>query len=283
MIRPITALVFCALCAQTALAQTTATYPGRTLAGHEDRDKEWEIRYKKWTEEQSRLDDGFLFSLAIGFSPLSINTTLSGGNNSEFPSSPPFSRLNFTGLGGIIDARMGWLVANDPFLADRQVGNEDLHDQLYVTWDVISRSTPFPALRITQGDTTSDFDVFKPSYILDVMTGMGVTYIVYPYRVSFSTTLGFGFLGMQDFNQSVRTDIGPAFNLRIAHERNLRENWRSGIGINYGFIQSVNPPQVVNNAESYREIYGSHMLSVQWLNSFTPPKYRRGVPPARPR
>jgi hypothetical protein len=244
---------------------------------------EWEKSYQNWLEEQSRLDDGFLLSFAVGPSPMRLNARFSGGNVTDFPNEPPFPNVNFRGIGGTFDVRMGWLVENDPYLKDYWYGNQKLHDQLYVTLDLITRSTPYPQLRFVENDSANNDTFFKPYYMLDLMVGMGMTYIVYPFRTSIGTTIGFGLLGIQGDTSSVRTQIGPAVNLRIGQEWVLRENWRSGFAINYGYIQSINPRQKnASGIESYQENYGSHMFSIQWLNSFTPPKYRRGIPPARP-
>jgi hypothetical protein len=113
-----------------------------------------------------------------------------------------------------------------------------------------------------------------------------MTYLIYPYRISVSSTVGFGMLGIQGENGSVRTQVGPAFSARIAQEWSVKENWRSGIAISYGIAQSINPRRVRMGGdgyqESYQENYRSHLFSIQWVNSFTPPKYRRGLPPTRP-
>jgi hypothetical protein len=60
-----------------------------------------------------------------------------------------------------------------------------------------------------------------------------MTNLIYPYRISLSSTIGFGLLGIQTENGSVRTQIGPAYNTRIAQERSVRENWRYGIAVNF--------------------------------------------------
>ena len=242
----------------------------------------WQGRYNHWVEEQARLDDGFLFSIGLGPSPTRIDTRFSGGDVKNFPARPPFPNVNFRGMGASFDLRMGWLVENDPYLNDYWYGDDELHDQLYLTFDLLTRSSPYPQLRFAKNDTANTGTFFQPYYMLDLVAGVGMTYLVYPYRTSISTTIGFGLLGNQGKDQSVRTDIGPALNLRIGQEWALRENWRSGFAINYGYVQSINPRKVSATEESYQENYSSHLLSIQWINSFTPPKYRRGIPPSRP-
>jgi hypothetical protein len=46
--------------------------------------------------------------------------------------------------------------------------------------------------------------------------------------------------------------------------------------------QTINPRQIIRGVYSYQENYRSYLFSIQWVNSFTPPKYRRGLPPSRP-
>jgi hypothetical protein len=244
---------------------------------------QWKKRYAKWQEEQSRLDDGFLLSLGIGPSPMRVDARFSGGNVTNFPDKPPFPDVSLRGLGVAVDARIGWLVENDPYLKDYWYGDDELHDQLYLTFDLLTRSTPFPQWRFAQGDSTNENTFLRPVYVLDLIFGPGMTYLVYPYHLSFSSTIGFGLLGIQGENGSVRTQIGPAFSARIAQEWSVRENWRSGIAINYGIAQSINPRRVAMGVESYQENYRSYLFSIQWVNSFTPPKYRRGLPPSHPR
>lgn len=244
---------------------------------------EWEKRYAKWVEEQSRLDDGFLFSIAAGPSTTRVDTRFSGGDVVNFPDTPPFPNISLRGLGLMVDVKVGWLVENDPYLKDYWYKDDELHDQLYLTFDLITRSSPYPQWRFAKSDSLNQDSFLRPVYMLDLIAGPGMTYLVYPYRVSFSTTVGFGLLAIQgDDGRSVRTEIGPAFNARVAQEWNVRENWRTGIAINYGFAQSINPSRVQQGLESYQENYSSHLFSILWVNSFTPPKYRRGVPPARP-
>ena len=289
------ALLFALGGLNSAPAQTASTPPApaaptaaqlewqRQHAEWQRRYSEWEKRYNKWVEEQTRLDDGFLLSIGVGPSPDRVNTHFTGGNVTDFPNEPPFPNVNFRGIGGAFDIRMGWLVENDPYLKDYWFGDDELHDQLYLTLDVLTRSSPYPQLRFVGNDTANSGTFFKPYYMLDLAVGVGMTYLIYPYRTSVSTTVGFGLLGIQGDSSSVRTQIGPAFNLRIGQEWPLRENWRSGFAINYGYIQSINPRQRrQSQVQSYQENYGSHLFSIQWLNSFTPPKYRRGIPPARP-
>lgn len=248
---------------------------------------QWEKRYAKWQEEQSRLDDGFLFSFGIGPSPTRTDTHFSGGDAIGFPERAPFPNVSLRGLGLALDARMGWLVENDPYLKDYWYGDDELHDQLYLTFDVITRSSPYPQLRFSGNDTANTNTFLRPTFVLDLIMGPGMTYLIYPYRVSLSTTVGFGMLGIQARNGSVRTEIGPAFNARIAQEWSVRENWRSGISAGFGVAQSINPRRTTTNSEgnpeqSYQENYRSYLFSIQWVNSFTPPKYRRGLPPSRP-
>jgi hypothetical protein len=242
----------------------------------------WEKRYAKWIEEQARLDDGFMLTVGVGPSPIRVNTAFSGGDRINFPDIPPFPNMNFRGIGGALDVRMGWLVQNDPYLKDYWFGDDELHDQLYLTVDLLSRSSAYPQLRFAENDSANQLQYFRPVYMLDLVGGVGMTYLVYPYRTSISTTVGFGLLGIQGKNSSVRTNIGPAFNLRIGQEWALRENWRSGLAVNYGFAQSINPRKITTDLESYQENYSSHMFSIQWINTITPPKYRRGIPPSRP-
>jgi hypothetical protein len=298
MLRYLLALSLCGLTAEAVDAQTAPKAPSAAPAAavqsdaykewqrkHEEWQRgyaAWEKRYEKWIEEQARLDDGFLLSIGVGPSPVRVNTQFSGGDRINFPDVPPFPNLNFRGIGGTMDLRIGWLVQNDPYLKDYYYGEDELHDQLYLTLDVITRSTPYPQLRFAENDTANQFEYFRPTYMLDLMTGVGMTYLVYPYRTSISTTVGFGLLGIQGDSSSVRTTIGPAFNLRIGQEWAIKENWRSGFAVNYGYIQSINPRKITTTLESYQENYGSHLFSIQWINSFTPPKYRRGIPPSRP-
>lgn len=244
---------------------------------------EWEKRYEKWKEEQARLDDGFLLTIGVGPSPTRVNTIFSGGNVIDFPDRPPFPNVNFRGIGGMFDVRMGWLVENDPYLKDYWYGDDELHDQLYLTLDLSTRSSPYPQLRFVENDTANQGTFFKPYYMLDLMVGVGMTYLIYPYRTSIGSTIGFGILGIQGAEKSVRTQLGPAFSLRIGQEWAVRENWRSGFSVGYGFIASINPAIRDEPEQSYQENYTSHLFSIQWINSFTPPKYRRGLPPARPR
>lgn len=243
---------------------------------------QWEKRYAKWQEEQSRLDDGFLFAIGIGPSPVRIDTRFSGGDVTNYPDRPPFPDVSLRGLGVAVDARMGWLVENDPYLKDYWYGDDELHDQLYLTFDLITRSTPYPQLRLSNNDTANANTFLRPTFVLDLIAGPGMTYLIYPYRISLSTTVGFGMLGIQAKNGSVRTQIGPAFNARVAQEWSVRENWRSGVAVSYGVAQSINPRRVTMDVESYQENYRSYLFSIQWVNSFTPPKYRRGLPPSRP-
>ncbi len=249
---------------------------------------EWEKRYAKWKEEQARLDDGFLLSIGVGPSPTRVDASFSGGDVVNFPDRPPFPDVSLRGLGLMVDVKAGWLVENDPYLKDYWYGDDELHDQLYLTLDLITRSSPYPQWRFAHNDTANEGSFLRPVYVLDLIVGAGMTYLVYPYRVSLSTTVGFGLLGIQGERDaqgrgsSVRTEIGPAFNARVAQEWSLRENWRSGIALNYGYAQSINPQRAKDGVESYQENYRSHLFSIQWVNSFTPPKYRRGLPPARP-
>jgi hypothetical protein len=303
MHRSLSAFAFCALTALVALSSPTAVAQTATPAPavqsdayrewqrqHEEWQRgysAWEKRYEKWVEEQARLDDGFLISVGVGPSPVRVNTAFSGGDRVNFPDIPPYPNVNFRGIGGTIDLRMGWLVKNDPYLKDYYFGDDELHDQLYLTFDLITRSSPFPQLRFAENDTANQLEFFRPTYMLDLVGGVGMTYLVYPYRTSISTTVGFGLLGIQGTNSSVRTNIGPAFNVRVGQEWALRENWRSGFAVNYGFARSINPRKIKVDGfnvqtESYQENYSSHIFSIQWINSFTPPKYRRGIPPSRP-
>jgi hypothetical protein len=153
---------------------------------------------------------------------------------------------------------------------------------MYLTFDLITRSTPYPQWRFAESDTSNEDEFLRPVYVLDIIAGPGMTYLIYPYRISLSSTVGFGLLGIQGENGSVRTQIGPAFNARIAQEWSVRENWRSGIAVNFGMSQTINPRQIIQGVYSYQENYRSYLFSIQWVNSFTPPKYRRGLPPSRP-
>jgi hypothetical protein len=247
----------------------------------------WEIRYKKWLEEQARLDDGLMISVAGGFSPSRINTTLSGGNRIDFPDDPPYSNINLRGLGGTLDLRVGWMVQNDPYLKDYYFGADELHDQLYFSLDFIARTTPYTQLRFNHNDTANaGGDYAKAANTLDLMVGLGTTYLIYPYRVSFSTSVGLGLVAIRKIasddpgydNSNIRTALGPAFNFRVGQEWALYENWRTGFALSYGYIRAVNPQRV----NAYREAYSAHNFSIQWVNTFTPPKYLRGEPPRRP-
>jgi hypothetical protein len=303
MHRFLSASALCALCALTgpaalpASAQTATPAPAVQSEAYREWQRQheewqrgyaaWEKRYSKWIEEQARLDDGFLLSIGVGPSPIRVNTAFSGGDRINFPEIPPWPNVNFRGIGGALDLRMGWLVKNDPYLKDYWFGDDELHDQLYLTVDLLTRSSPYPQLRFAENDTANKFEYFRPTYMLDLVGGVGMTYLIYPYRTSISTTVGFGLLGIQGKSSSVRTTIGPAFNLRVGQEWALRENWRSGFSIGYGYARSINPRKITldengNHLESYQENYTSHLFSIQWINSFTPPKYRRGIPPSRP-
>jgi hypothetical protein len=294
MNRFLPAFFLCALAAQAVLAQTpdgeasqaedeAQRERARQYGEWERRYAEWEKRYQTWLEEQARLDDGFLISVGVGPSPTHVNTRFSGGDDINFPEVEPFADVSLRGIGGTLDLRIGWLVQNDPYLKDYWYKEDELHDQLYLTLDFMTRSTALPQWRFVENDTANNGRFLRPNYILELMLGVGTTYIIYPYRTSISTTVGVGLIGIQSDSTGVRTDIGPAFNVRIGQEWALRENWRTGFGITYGFIQAINPPQSMNGVQSYRETYTSHMFSIQWINSFTPPKYRRGIPPPRPR
>jgi hypothetical protein len=202
--------------------------------------------------------------------------------DAEAGATPPYSELRLLGTGLMTDFRMGWMIANDIALGNGCCGRLPMHDQVFFTLDLLTRSTFLPSRRVIRADSAEGADVFRPAYMLDLIAGIGMTYLIYPSRTSLGFTLGVGTLGMQDADQSVRTQFGPAVNLRVAQEWKLRENWRTGISFGYGYAQSVNPPQSVNGTRSFRETYGSHLLSILWINSFTPPKYRRGLPPSRP-
>jgi|GEM_PF-5113779 len=247
----------------------------------------WEQRYAKWVEEQARLDDGFMLSIGLGPSPTRVNTVFSGGDRVNFPDVPPFASTNMRGIGGTFDLRIGWLMKNDPYLKDYWFGDDELHDQLYLTLDLITRSSPFPQLRFEENDSANLQTTFRPTYMLDLMSGVGMTYLVYPYRTSISTTVGIGLLGIEGKGSSVRTGIGPALNLRVGQEWALRENWRSGFAVSYGYIQAINPSKITRTVNtdnnptatySYQEQYASHLFSIQWINTFTPPQ----VPPRHP-
>jgi hypothetical protein len=283
----VAAVALSVLSSATVHAQGNTAPTDSANAARQRNDSQWEKRYQKWKEEQSRLDDGFLFSVGIGPSPVRIDTRFSGGDVVNFPDQPPFPDVSLRGLGVAIDARMGWLVENDPYLKDYWYGNDELHDQLYLTLDVLTRSTPYPQLRFAGNDTANSNTFLRPSFVLDFIVGPGMTYVIYPYRISLSSTVGFGMLGIQAKNGSVRTEIGPAFNARLAQEWAVRENWRSGLAVSFGVAQSINPRRVTENPDgslnlSYQENYRSYLFSIQWVNSFTPPKHRRPLPPMRP-
>src|SRR5215217_7413241 len=158
----------------------------------------WEAGYKKWLEAQKRLDDGLMISIGGGFSPTRVNTTLSGGNRIAFPQDPPYSEINLRGLGGTLDLRVGWLVQNDPYLKDYFFGTDELHDQLYLSLDFFGRATPKTQLRFNQNDSANAGGNYaQAAYNLDLMAGLGTTYLVYPYRISFSTTVGLGLIAIQ--------------------------------------------------------------------------------------
>jgi hypothetical protein len=248
----------------------------------------WEKGYQRWLEEQSRLDDGLMLSIGLGVSPTRINTTLSGGNDIDFPSEPPFPEINLRGLGGVVDARVGWLVDNDPYLKDYFFGKDELHDQLYLSVDFYGRATPYTQLRFNQSDSDNVGGFARAEYALDLIAGIGTTYIIYPYLISFSTTVGLGIVAIQKINsdtldaKNIRTDIGPALMLRVGQEWRVSENWKSGFSLNYGYMQAINRPREENRNDTYQEFYHSHLFSIQWINTFTPPKYRRGAPPKKP-
>ncbi|HEX2612556.1 MAG TPA: hypothetical protein VHO02_03065, partial [Fibrobacteria bacterium] len=202
---------------------------------------QWQKRYVKWQEEQARLDDGFLLSIGVGPSPMRMDTRFSGGNVTDFPDRPPFPDVSLRGLGLAVDARMGWLVENDPYLKDYWYGDDELHDQLFLTFDIITRSTPYPQWRFAENDSANTDTFLRPIFVMDLIVGPGMTYLIYPYRISFSSTVGFGLLGIQGENGSIRSQIGPAFSARVAQEWVVKENWRSGIAISYGIAQSINP------------------------------------------
>jgi hypothetical protein len=248
----------------------------------------WEKGYQRWLEEQSRLDDGLMISIGAGVSPTRVNTTLSGGNDIYFPSEPPFPEINLRGLGGVLDARIGWLVNNDPYLKDYFFGKDELHDQLYLSLDFLARSTPYTQLRFNQSDSDNVGGFAHAAYSLDLIAGIGTTYIIYPYLISFSTTVGLGIVAIQKIQsdtldaKNIRTDIGPAVTLRVGQEWRVSENWKSGFSLNYGYMQAINRPREEDRNNTYQEFYHSHLFSIQWINTFTPPKYRRGAPPKKP-
>jgi hypothetical protein len=258
--------------------------------------EKWEKGYKRWLEEQSRLDDGLMISVGGGFSPTRVNTLLSGGNTADFPDEPPYPEINLRGLGGTLDLRVGWLMQNDPYLKDYFFGADELHDQLYLSLDFLGRWTPYTQLRFNQNDTANDGGFARAAYTLDLLVGIGTTYIIYPYLTSFSTTVGLGLVAVQKIasdrpefdNKDVRTDIGPAVNFRVGQEWRLSENWKSGVAVSYGYLQAINRPHRENPNDpsqqfnTYQEFYHSHIFSIQWINTFTPPKYRRGAPPVKP-
>jgi hypothetical protein len=307
MHRILTALVFCALLPDGATAQTpgasaapaagTPTPDAASLEAYREWQREheawqrryaaWEQRYALWLEEQARLDDGFMLSVGLGPSPVRVNARFSGGDRVNFPTTPPFSNVNFRGIGAALDVRMGWLLQNDPYLKDYWFRDDKLHDQLYLTLDVLTRSSAYPQLRFADKDSANRQDYLRPVYLLDLVAGVGMTYLIYPYRTSLSTTVGFGLIGIQGDDGAVRTNPGPALNVRLGQEWAIRENWRSGFAVNYGYVRAINPRRIKVNhlglhEENYQESFASHLLSIQWINTFTPPKYRRGVPPARP-
>ena len=307
MHRTFTALAFCALIPGAVVAQTPDTSAPSAapapsarpadLDAYRDWQRQhtewqqryaaWEKRYALWLEEQARLDDGFVLSVGVGPSPVRVNAEFSGGDRVNFPSAPPFPNVNFRGIGAAFDVRMGWLLKNDPYLKDYWFRDDKLHDQLYLTFDVLTRSSAYPQLRFADNDSANHDGYLRPVYLLDLVGGVGMTYLIYPYRTSLSTTVGFGLLGIQGDDASVRTNFGPAFNIRVGQEWAIRENWRSGFAVNYGYARSINPRRVTINRlgrpqEQYQEAFASHLLSIQWINTFTPPKYRRGLPPARP-
>jgi hypothetical protein len=251
---------------------------------------QWEKGYKKWLEEQSRLDDGLMIAIGAGLSPTRVNTVLSGGNNIDFPDAPPYPEINLRGLGGTLDVRLGWLVNNDPYLKDYFFGKDELHDQLYLSLDFIGRLTPYTQLRFNQSDSDNVGGFAHAAYSLDLIGGIGTTYIIYPYLVSFSTTVGLGIVAIQKIastddtydGKNIRTDIGPAVNMRVGQEWRVSENWKSGFALSYGYMQAINRPRTEDRNNTYQEFYHSHLFSIQWLNTFTPPKYRRGAPPKKP-
>jgi hypothetical protein len=248
----------------------------------------WEKGYQKWLEEQSRLDDGLMVSLGGGLSPSRVNTVLSGGNNIDFPDAPPYPEINLRGLGGVIDLRAGWLVKNDPYLAGYYFGKDELHDQMYLSLDFLARWTPYTQLRFNQSDTDNVGGFAHAAYSLDLIAGIGTTYILYPYLISFSSTVGLGLVAIQKINstdfdaKNIRTDLGPALNFRVGQEWRVSENWKSGFSLNYGYMQAINRPRVEERNNTYQEFYHSHLFSIQWINTFTPPKYLRGAPPKKP-
>ena len=250
----------------------------------------WEKGYQRWLEEQSRLDDGLMISIGGGLSPTRVNTVFSGGNNVDFPDAPPYPELNLRGLGGVGDLRIGWLVHNDPYLKDYFFGKDELHDQLYISLDFLARFTPATQVRFNQSDTDNVVEFAHAAYSLDLVAGLGTTYIIYPYLISFSTTVGLGLIGIQKIPsrddeqepKNIRTDIGPAVTVRVGQEWRVSENWKSGFSLNYGYLQAINRPRVEDRNNTYQEFYHSHLFSIQWINTFTPPKYRRGTPPKKP-
>lgn len=269
-----------ALGAGIAHAQTGPA--GLTAAAADSARKAREAELRRWQEyrqaESKHLDDGFLFSFGVGLSPSLIHARTSGGNTTQFPDVPPFPEVNFRGMGGMVDVKVGWLVENAPYLKDYWFGEDRLHDQLYLTLDFIARATPAPQWRFAGRDTAETF--LKPYIAVDLIGGVGTTYLVYPYGVSVSTTVGLGVIGMQGSKSSMRTNIGPAVNVRVGQEWSIRENWRSGFAVNYGFLRAINPQQIDDDGLlNYREAYSSHLFSIQWINSVTPPKFRRPSPP----
>src|SRR5690606_6716880 len=152
MHRTFTALAFCALIPGAVVAQTPDTSASSAapapsarpadLDAYRDWQRQhtewqqryaaWEKRYALWLEEQARLDDGFVLSVGVGPSPVRVNAEFSGGDRVNFPGAPPFSNVNFRGIGAALDVRMGWLLKNDPYLKDYWFQDDKLHDQLYL-------------------------------------------------------------------------------------------------------------------------------------------------------
>jgi hypothetical protein len=238
---------------------------------------EWESRYRAGSEKPARLDDGFLLSVGAGYSPTRITARLDAPDTAGFPD------VDFVGGGGVIDFRMGWLVLNDMVLG-RLIRTDavNLHDQVYLGADVITRTTVLPRRRYKGGDTALNAVFFRPLFLNEIILGGGLTYLIYPSRTSFSISGGLASLGIQGSNRGVRTGFAPMYSIRAAQEWPLRENWRTGLAVSFARYSATNDPEDQENFTSPREKYSSRMLQVLWINSFTPPKYRRGVPPTRP-
>ncbi len=221
-------------------------------------------------------EDGLLFAFGAGLSP--VLTTAKPASSQDPGSDRPDVR--FSGMGLALDLRAGWIAMESPLLGK----SAHLRDQLFVTFGAATRITPMPGWSFSGGDSAGASGFMRPYLMLDMAVGPGATWLLHPHGVSVTAMAGAGIVGLKSRTSSVRTRIGPAFSVGAAKEWQAGEHWRSGVALRYGRIVADNPSrQGVDGEWNPRETYASHLLSVQWTNSITPPRVRRtALPPQHP-